>query len=98
MTDDDHYSCEDCGLRSCVCFDERDAIWCDRCQGTGSVDCYCGGDFCVCANGGERDCPRCGGEGEFVPKPGQLEREAKAHAELRAVLSAALFKDGGERG
>ena len=40
-------------------YDERDA-WCDRCQGLGSVSCYCGGDNCVCEHNGEMDCPSCG--------------------------------------
>jgi len=36
--------------------------WCDTCQNTGSVDCYCGGDLCVCENHGEMLCPSCGGQ------------------------------------
>lgn len=31
----------------------------DSCGGTGSVDCFCGGDQCVCHNHGETDCPGC---------------------------------------
>ena len=55
-------------------YDDRDehAEWCDRCQGTGSVDCHCGGDLCFCANGGEMDCPQCHGEGEWSPTPAQI--------------------------
>ena len=34
--------------------------YCDRCNNTGSVDCHCGGDLCVCGRE-EYDCPRCGG-------------------------------------
>lgn len=79
-------TCEDCGLSSCICFGDKNAIWCDRCQGTGSVDCHCGGDLCICQNGGEKDCARCGGEGEFVPAPGQIEREAKAHREMMDAI------------
>ena len=45
-----------------------EAVWCERCQGMGSVNCYCGGDLCVCENYGEADCPRCHGEGAYVPK------------------------------
>jgi hypothetical protein len=33
--------------------------WCDVCHNTGSVECYCGGDLCVCENQGEIDCPEC---------------------------------------
>jgi hypothetical protein len=82
--------CEDCGLRSCVCFDDEQAIWCERCHGTGSIDCYCAGDFCCCEIGGEMTCPRCHGEGEFVPKPGQLEREAKARQAMAEIMSRAF--------
>lgn len=47
--------------------------YCDTCHNTGEVDCYCGGDLCVC--GGETGygtdfCRECDGEvassgGEF---------------------------------
>lgn len=30
-----------------------------RCGGSGMLDCYCGGDFCVCHNHGEVDCFGC---------------------------------------
>lgn len=30
-----------------------------RCHGTGMLECYCGGDLCVCHNHGEVDCPGC---------------------------------------
>ena len=36
--------------------------YCDRCQNTGTVDCHCGGDLCVCENYGEKECPCCHGE------------------------------------
>jgi hypothetical protein len=85
--------CEDCGLMSCVCFDDAEAIWCERCQGTGSLDCHCGGDLCVCENYGEMDCPRCDGQGEFVPKPGQLEREAEQRKKLAEIMRAAFAGD-----
>ena len=35
--------------------------YCDRCQNTGEVDCYCGGDLCVCGQQ-EIACPRCHGD------------------------------------
>ena len=34
--------------------------WCWTCCGTGDVDCFCGGDLCVCAHHGTMPCPRCG--------------------------------------
>jgi hypothetical protein len=36
-------------------------MWCAACQGTGTVDCHCGGDLCVCDNYGEMDFWKCGG-------------------------------------
>jgi hypothetical protein len=33
--------------------------WCEACQNTGSLDCCCGGDLCVCLNHGEYPCPHC---------------------------------------
>lgn len=30
-----------------------------RCGGYGVVECYCGGDLCVCHNHGEQDCLGC---------------------------------------
>ncbi len=38
--------------------DNEDA-YCDTCQNTGTVECYCGGDMCVCENYGEEPCPDC---------------------------------------
>jgi hypothetical protein len=38
--------------------------YCDTCHNTGEVDCYCGGDLCVCGgeNGDGTDvCPSCDG-------------------------------------
>ena len=37
-------------------------MWCERCHNTGWVDCYCGGDLCICENNGEEPCPKCGGD------------------------------------
>lgn len=31
----------------------------ERCGGSGWFVCYCGGDFCVCGNGGEIECDGC---------------------------------------
>lgn len=44
--------------------------WCDYCCNTGWVDCYCGGDLCVCSNNGEYPCPRCDGapHDDFEPE------------------------------
>lgn len=41
-------------------------FYCCECNNTGMVDCYCGGDLCVCENNGEEPCPHCdGGEAFF---------------------------------
>jgi len=42
---------------------EREAWFSDlmqaNCAGTGYLDCFCGGDFCVCHNHGGTECPGC---------------------------------------
>lgn len=40
------------------------ASWCATCQNTGWINCYCGGDLCICENNGEEPCPSC--DGDFV--------------------------------
>ncbi len=34
--------------------------YCDTCQNLGYLNCYCGGDLCICENNGEYPCPDCG--------------------------------------
>lgn len=41
--------------------DDFDPDPCQLCDGDGYVNCYCGGDLCVCENYGEMICPKCGG-------------------------------------
>ena len=36
--------------------------WCEHCYGTGTLDCLCGGDLCICERNGEYECPFCHGE------------------------------------
>jgi hypothetical protein len=55
------------------------AEWCDRCQGMGTEDCDCGGDFCVCGAYDNLTCRRCGGEGYWIPTPADLAAR-KEHA------------------
>lgn len=38
--------------------------YCTHCQNTGWVDCYCGGDLCICENNGEEPCPYCDQTGD----------------------------------
>jgi hypothetical protein len=35
--------------------------YCDRWENMGFINCYCGGDLCVCRHHGEKPCPKCGG-------------------------------------
>ena len=48
--------------------DEPMEVWCEPCQGTGEVECYCGGDLCVC---GEQttECSDCNGLGYQLTLP-----------------------------
>lgn len=33
--------------------------YCFTCNNTGTIDCHCGGDVCICLNNGELPCPDC---------------------------------------
>ena len=33
--------------------------YCEHCYNTGELNCYCGGDLCVCYNNGTYPCPFC---------------------------------------
>jgi hypothetical protein len=37
--------------------------YCDHCNNTGWLNCYCGGDLCICDNQGETPCFHCEGVG-----------------------------------
>lgn len=54
--DDELITCW-CGAKGT--YDELFEKVSDRCGGSGVVDCYCGGDLCVCHNHGEVDCDGC---------------------------------------
>ena len=74
-------------------------VLCPRCDGHQVVNCYCGGDLCVCDNYGEEPCPFCGGEygGDgYVPKDEKYERYVKAQAEMVAAFHAA-FQDANQK-
>lgn len=61
---------------------------CPRCDGWGHVDCYCGGDLCVCDNYGEMTCPACGGEGSV--SEAQHEKYLAAQREWLAAYQVAI--------
>ena len=48
------YLTDQSGERRFYAYPER-----DRCGGSGWMSCYCGGDLCVCGNGGEIECDGC---------------------------------------
>lgn len=67
--------------------DEDQSALCPRCYGDRVVDCYCGGDLCVCDNYGERDCPTCHGEGSVSAEreATYLENQRLAHAAMKRI-------------
>lgn len=75
------------------CDEYSEGATCPRCDGWRALECYCGGDLCVCENYGERDCPLCHGEGEVSNELYEryMERQrqsAKEWTEIRARLEA----------
>lgn len=48
----------ECG--SCQGAGQDTIEYCDTCNNTGEVDCYCGGDLCCCGKEVE-PCPKCDG-------------------------------------
>lgn len=66
--------------------DYDDGVPCPCCDGHGTVECYCGGDFCACENYGDRDCPLCHGECDVS------EEVEKAYLKRRADNWAAWQK------
>lgn len=73
--------------------DDGPGTTCPRCDGGGTLECYCGGDLCVCENYGERDCPLCFGEGSvseslYQNYTEQQRQHAKERAEIWARIAA----------
>lgn len=60
------------------------AVVCDRCNGKGTVDCMCCGDFCCCGVQDELTCPVCLGA-EYITQE-RWEKRAAAHREIMAAL------------
>jgi hypothetical protein len=53
------------------------AEWCDSCQGMGTEDCDCGGDFCCCGAYDSLPCRRCHGESYWIPTAADLKARAE---------------------
>lgn len=72
-------------------FNDDEACACPHCDGFATVNCYCGGDLCVCENYGERECPVCYGVGEVSDELYERyrEREAKNAREWAAIFAKA---------
>lgn len=67
---------------------------CPKCNGDGTVDCYCCGDLCCCENYGEKTCGLCNGEGEVSQERAEkyLKRQREVHAAFQAGWTAAQSK------
>lgn len=80
------YDCDDADD-----YDDEPSCICPHCDGYGSKECYCCGDFCCCDNGGEIECSYCRGESEvsLARYEYYLRRQAE-HAKERAEVWAKL--------
>lgn len=65
-------------------------VICDKCNGDGEVNCYCGGDLCVCG-AEEVACPVCRGE-QYITKE-RFEKRAAFHREMMKALWGDKAKD-----
>lgn len=50
-------------------------FYCEECNNSGEIECWCGGDLCVCMNHGSKPCPACGGIAPADDDPGTVEAE-----------------------
>lgn len=66
--------CDDCDDDRPLCF---------RCDGSGEVQCHCGGDLCFC---GQEDipCPACGGDGRVSQE--KYDRQIAHHRKMMTAL------------
>ncbi len=67
------------------------AVVCDRCNGDGTIDCMCCGDFCCCGANDELTCPVCHGE-QYITKE-RWEKRAAAHREMMKALWPEHYAD-----
>lgn len=72
--------------------------YCTECQNTGYVDCYCGGDLCVCGEE-EITCPACGGECSEIEDDVEASRSMIGYIifgwiSLGAIFDAAVYFGG----
>lgn len=61
---------------------------CPNCMGDGSVPCYCAGDFCLCDNAGDAECPTCGGD-RYVTHE-RFDKYLQNRREAREMLRKAM--------
>ena len=59
-------------------------VVCDKCNGDGTIDCMCCGDFCCCGVNDELTCPVCLGN-EYITKE-RWEKRAAVHREIMDAL------------
>ena len=69
-------------------------VICDRCNGDGTVDCMCCGDFCCCGANDELPCQVCHGE-QYITKE-RWEKRAAAHREMMKALWPEHYKQDDE--
>lgn len=55
----DRDQCLHCHLEESAHEEDDADTWCGNCDNMGFVNCYCGGDLCVCNYNGERPCRVC---------------------------------------
>jgi hypothetical protein len=63
--------------------------YCATCNNTGSIDCHCGGDLCVCGDE-DIECPDCDPYGEFIHGFDDSEDEPAQAKETRNQLGQIL--------
>ena len=69
--------------------DDGHLVVCPRCNGDGSVNCYCGGDQCYCDNQGDAPCPICYEEGEVTNEVYEwyIQRQRDSHVFMKEIFN-----------
>jgi len=68
--------------------DDGPLVVCPRCNGDGSVSCYCGGDQCYCDNQGDAPCPTCHEEGKVTEEVYEryIQREREVYMFMKEIF------------